>query len=168
VILLDSKGCARISYLYFRPVEGSTFPSNPTLFGRQTPIKLLKFEGGFVPEETLSTVLSENAASGLSYVTFVPALVFLLTGPYNQNLVVRFHAWQSVFLNLASLAACMGLYTLGVIPIINLVDVILIPLVLMIFFVLWITLMVGTLQGRRVKLPFLGDLAEDKAISRRR
>ncbi len=121
-----------------------------------------------MPEETLSTVLSENAASGLSYVTFVPALVFLLTGPYNQNLVVRFHAWQSVFLNLASLAACMGLYTLGVIPIINLLDVILIPLVLMIFFVLWITLMVGTLQGRRVKLPFLGDLAEDKAISRRR
>ena len=46
---------------------------------------------------------------------------------------------------------------------------ILIPLVLMIFFVLWITLMVGTLQGRRtIKLPFLGDLAEDKAISRRR
>jgi uncharacterized membrane protein len=121
-----------------------------------------------VPEETLSTVLSENAASGLSYVTFVPALVFLLTGPYNQNLVVRFHAWQSVFLNLASLAACMGLYTLGIIPIINLLDVILVPLVLMIFFVLWITLMVGTLQGRRVKLPFLGDLAEDKAICRRR
>jgi uncharacterized membrane protein len=122
----------------------------------------------FVPEETLAAGLSENAASGLSYVTFVPALVFLLTGPYNQNLVVRFNAWQSVFLNVASLAACLGLYALGIIPIINLLDVILIPLVLMIFFVLWITLMVGTLQGRRVKLPFLGDLAEDKAISRRR
>jgi uncharacterized membrane protein len=40
--------------------------------------------------------------------------------------------------------------------------------VLIIFFVLWITLMVGTLQGRRVKLPFLGELAEDKAISRQR
>jgi uncharacterized membrane protein len=136
-------------------------------FGRQTPIKLLKFEGGFVPEQTLAAGLSENAASGLSYVTFVPAVVFLLTGPYNQNLVVRFNAWQSVFLNVASLAACLGLYALGIIPIMNLLDVILIPLVLMIFFVLWITLMVGTLHGRRVKLPFLGDLAEDKAISRR-
>jgi uncharacterized membrane protein len=37
----------------------------------------------------------------------------------------------------------------------------------MVFFVVWIALMVGTLHGRRVKLPFLGDMAEDKAISRR-
>jgi len=120
-----------------------------------------------VPEETLAAGLSENAASGLSYVTFVPALVFLLTPPHNQSLVVRFHAWQSIFLNVVSLAACLALYTLGIIPIINLLDVIFIPLVLMICFVVWITLMVGTLHGRRVKLPFLGDLAEDKAISRR-
>jgi uncharacterized membrane protein len=151
----------------FDPPSGSIFLSKPTLFGRQTPIKLLKFEGGFVPEETLAAGLSENAASGLSYVTFVPALVFLLTGPYNQNLVVRFNAWQSVFLNAASFAACLGLYALGIIPIINLLDLILIPLVLMVFFVVWIALMVGTLHGRRVKLPFLGDMAEDKAISRR-
>jgi uncharacterized membrane protein len=149
------------------PPSGSSFPSNPNLFGRQTPIKLLKFEGGFVSEETLAAGLSENAASGLSYITFVPALVFLLAGPFNQNLVVRFNAWQSVFLNLASFAACLGLYALGIIPIINLLDLILIPLVLMVFFVVWIALMVGTLQGRRVKVPFLGDLAEDKAISRR-
>ena len=121
-----------------------------------------------MPEQTLSASLSENAASGLSYVTFVPALVFLLTGPYNQNLLIRFNAWQSVFLNAASFAACLGLYALGIIPIINLLDVILVPLVLMIFFVVWITLMIGTLQGRRVKLPFLGDLAEDKALTRRR
>jgi uncharacterized membrane protein len=164
---LTVKAARAFDIFTFDPPSGSIFLSNPTFFGRQTPIKLLKFEGGFVPEQTLAAGLSENAASGLSYVTFVPALVFLLTGPYNQNLVVRFNAWQSVFLNVASFAACLGLYALGIIPIINLLDLILIPLVLMVFFVVWIALMVGTLHGRRVKLPFLGDLAEDKAISRR-
>jgi uncharacterized membrane protein len=159
---------ARAFHIFtFDPPRGSISPAIQPFLAVKLQSKLLKFEGGFVPEETLATVLSDNAASGLSYVTFVPALVFLLTSPYNQNLVVRFHAWQSILLNVASLAACLGLYTLGIIPIINLLDVILVPLVLMICFVVWVTLMVGTLQGRRVKLPFLGDLAEDKAISQR-
>jgi uncharacterized membrane protein len=159
---------ARTFHIFtFDPSSGSISPAIQPFLAVKLRSKLLKFEGGSVPEETLATVLSDNAASGLSYVTFVPALVFLLTPPYNQNLLVRFHAWQSIFLNVASLAACLGLYTLGIIPIINLLDVILIPLVLMICFVVWIALMVGTLQGRRVKLPFLGDLAEDKAISQR-
>ena len=45
--------------------------------------------------------LSENAASGLAYLTFIPAIIFLVVAPYNQNSRVRFHSWQSIFLAIA-------------------------------------------------------------------
>ena len=40
--------------------------------------------------------LSDSAACGLAYFTFVPGLVFLLAAPYNQNREIRFHSWQSI------------------------------------------------------------------------
>ena len=41
-------------------------------------------------KQTVQTGLSDNAASGLAYVTFIPAIVFLVTAPYNQNQRIRF------------------------------------------------------------------------------
>jgi uncharacterized membrane protein len=158
---------AGFSIFTFEPVWGSNFSPGSQSFLAVKLQSSSAYKGGFVPEETLATGLSDHAASGLAYITFVPSVVFLFTAPYNRNLTVRFHAWQSIYLNAVALAACLALYALGMIPVINLLDVILIPVVGIIFFVLWITLMVGTLHGRRVKLPFLGDLAEDQAISRR-
>ena len=49
--------------------------------------------------------LSDNAAGGLAYVTFIPALIFLLVEPFNKNPYVRFHSWQSIFLIIAWIAA---------------------------------------------------------------
>jgi uncharacterized membrane protein len=122
-----------------------------------------KFKGGFVPEETLATGLSENAASGLAYITFIPAIVLLTTAPYSQNLTVRFHAWQSIFLNIVVIAVFLGLYVLGMIPIIYVLDVVLTPAMAIGFLVLWIALLINTFNGRRARLPYLADLAEQQA-----
>ena len=45
--------------------------------------------------------LSDNAASALAYVTFIPAIIFLVLAPYNQKPVIKFHAIQELGLTLA-------------------------------------------------------------------
>lgn len=107
--------------------------------------------------------LSDNAAGALAYVTFIPAIIFLGMAPYNRSSFVRFHAWQSIFLTIAAAIAWAVLMVIGFIPIFNLVDVVLGPLVWLGFFVLWIILLVKAISGARFKLPIIGDYAEKQA-----
>ena len=116
-----------------------------------------------MPEQTVQTGLSDNAASGLAYITFIPAIVFLVTAPYNQNQTVRFHSWQSIFLNVAWVAMWVVLAVIGMVPFLNLLDVILMPLAMLGFLVLWIILLINAFNGKRFKLPVIGDLAEKQA-----
>jgi uncharacterized membrane protein len=107
--------------------------------------------------------LSDNAAGGLAYVTFIPALIFLLVEPFNKNPYVRFHSWQSIFLIIAWIAADVVLIILGHIPFIGLINLILWPLVALGFLILWIIALINAFNGKRFKLPILGDLAEKQA-----
>ena len=116
-----------------------------------------------MPDQTVQSGLSENAASGLCYVTLIPAIVFLVVAPYNQNPVVRFHAWQSIFYSVACIVVWIALAIVGLIPFLNLVDLILMPLVGLGLLVLWIILLVNAFNGKRFKLPVIGDLAEKQA-----
>lgn len=110
-----------------------------------------------------ATGLSEDAASGLAYFTLVPAIVFLIVAPYNQSAKVRFHAWQSIFLAAAMLVIYAGLSIVGLIPLVNFIDIVLLPIVGIGFFVLWIITMLQAFQGRRFKIPVIGDYAEKQA-----
>jgi uncharacterized membrane protein len=49
--------------------------------------------------ESVQSGVSENTIAALSYVTLIPALVFLAIAPYNRSAYVRFHAWQSIVLS---------------------------------------------------------------------
>ena len=110
-----------------------------------------------MPEETAQTGLSDNAASGIAYLTFIPAIIFLVVAPYNQSANIRFHAWQSIFLS----AACVVVdIVLGFIPI---VGWIIIPLFGLLVLVVWILCLVKAFNGQRFKLPIIGDLAEKQA-----
>ena len=40
---------------------------------------------------------------GIAYLTFIPAIIFLIVAPYNKNSYVRFHSWQSIFLGVAAI-----------------------------------------------------------------
>jgi uncharacterized membrane protein len=106
--------------------------------------------------------LSDNAAGGLAYITFIPALIFLLE-PFNKKPYVRFHSWQSIFLTIAWIAVDVVLIILGHMPFIGLINLILFPLVALLFFILWIIVLINAFNGKRFKLPFLGDLAEKQA-----
>lgn len=114
-------------------------------------------------EQTVQTGLSDNAASGLAYVTFIPAIVFLVTAPYNQNKTIRFHSFQSIFLFVACVVIDVALGVLLSLPFLGFVSLVLWPLVGLAFLIVWILCVVKAFNGQRFKLPIIGDLAEKQA-----
>ena len=60
------------------------------------------------PNAAAASGLSDDAASGLAYLTFIPAIIFLVVAPYNTNPKIKFHAWQSIFLSLSYGVFFMG------------------------------------------------------------
>jgi uncharacterized membrane protein len=122
-------------------------------------------EGATVPEETPQTGLSDSATCGLAYITFIPAIIFLATAPYNKSANVRFHSWQSIFLTIAYIVVHIGFFVLDRIPFIGLM---MIPVRLLIglgFFILWLIVMIKAFNGQRFKIPVIGDFAEKQANS---
>ena len=109
--------------------------------------------------------LSDDAASGLAYLTFIPAIIFLVVAPYNTNPKVKFHAWQSIFLAALWVAIWIVLAIVGVIPGLNLLDLILFPLLGLGFFILWLICMIQAFQGKKFMIPVIGALAQKQAGS---
>ena len=114
-------------------------------------------------EQTVQTGLSDNAVSGLAYVTFIPAIVFLAMAPYNQNRTIRFHCWQSIFLFVANVAVDIALGVLLKIPFLGLMSLLLWPLVGLAFFIVWLLFVIKAFNSQQFKLPIIGDLAEKQA-----
>src|ERR1700733_12039722 len=81
--------------------------------------------------------LADNVAGMLAYITFIPAIIFLVTAPYNQSRFVRFHAFQCLFMYVAAIACWVGLAILSMvlafIPILGHI----------LAFLLWMALSVG-------------------------
>ena len=112
-----------------------------------------------MPEETVQTGLSDNAASGLAYL-FIPAIIFLLTAPYNQKASIRFHCWQSIFLAIAWVVAMVAQLILAFIPIIGWLLMLLIWLTL---FIVWLICIVKAFNGQRFNIPLIGDFSAKQA-----
>lgn len=106
--------------------------------------------------EKTASGMDENLAAALTYgLGWITGVLFLLTEPANR--FVRFHAWQSVIvfgtLSVAwfvsvSIVFVGWLFAFVIIP----------PLSLF----LWLLLMYKAYQGERYKLPYAGDLAEQR------
>ena len=116
-----------------------------------------------MPEETVQNGLSESAASGLAYLTFIPAIIFLVVAPYNQNSKIRFYAWQSIFLSIVWALVWIALMVIGVIPVLNFLDLVLTPVVAVGFLILWVIVLVNAFQGKQFKVPFIADFALKQA-----
>jgi len=112
-----------------------------------------------VPIAASAGGLPENTAAALCYVLgLITGIIFLVLAPYNQNKLIRFHAFQSIFLNVAvviiswaitlilpwSVWRLLGILDLGI-------------------FVLWVYMLVMTYQGKKILLPVIGDLAAKQA-----
>jgi uncharacterized membrane protein len=103
--------------------------------------------------------LSQNTASALCYlVGFVTGIIFLVLAPYNQNRTIRFHAFQSIFFNLAFIILSILLPAVG-----HLAGFALLSIVDLAAFILWIYLLFSVYNGKQVRLPIIGDLAEKQA-----
>jgi len=103
--------------------------------------------------------LADNVAGALCYIPII-GLIFLLVEPYSRNKLIRFHAFQSLFL-------------LGAMIVFNIVVVsvasflwgfwALWALIRLVFFAAWLYLVIKTFQGEKVVLPVIGPLAENQA-----
>lgn len=117
--------------------------------------------------EATQSGLSENSAAAISYITFVPAIVFLVTPPYNQSPTVRFHSWQSIFLNVAAVAFWIVFTMVRIVVQLTMY----IPFVFMLlslacwlaWFLIWLYCVINAVNGKHVSLPVIGALAAKQA-----
>jgi len=107
--------------------------------------------------------MADNVAGMLAYVTFIPAIIFLVTAPYNQSRFVRFHSYKSIFFCVAVFAVQVALSVLTVVPLLIFLTAPLHMLVFLGSLILWIVLLLKANQGQMFKLPVIGDLAEKQA-----
>jgi uncharacterized membrane protein len=129
----------------YQPPQPPSYQQPPSGYQQQPP--------GYQPQQ--SSGLSENVASGLSYVFgWLTGLIFYLI---DKRPEVRFHAMQSiVFAVVAMLVGWVRLLTDGFLAG-------LLWLVSLVFFFTWIFLMIQAFQGKHFKLPVIGDFAEQQA-----
>ncbi len=121
-------------------------------------------------EQRTSSGFSPNVAGALSYLLGIitGVLFFALE---KENRFVRFHAMQSILLSVAWVALFIVIdiveIVLGFIPYLSFIVVILSLLVTLVLglggLVLWIYLMLKAFQGDKVRLPYIGDMAEKYA-----
>ena len=110
-----------------------------------------------MPDETVQTGLSDNAASGLAYFTLIPAIIFLVVAPYNQKAEIRFHCWQSIILGIVCVVIDV------VLTLIPFVRWIVLPLFALLVLIVWILCIVKAFSGQRFKIPVIGDFADKQA-----
>jgi uncharacterized membrane protein len=112
------------------------------------------------PPAATGAIPNENVMGGLAYLTFIPAVIFLLIEPYKYNRFVRFHAWQEIWLSIARIVVWICLIWT---PFLGFGSFILRSFVGLIFFIAWLVAIVNAFQGKLFKLPLIGDLAESQA-----
>jgi uncharacterized membrane protein len=114
--------------------------------------------------------LQANTAAALAYLAgLITGILFLVIDPYKTDRFVRFHAFQSIFFNVAWIALwivwtmiglVLGAVTKGLFFILQVP----IDLALMVGgFALWVFLMYSAYQGKTTRLPVIGALAAKQA-----
>ncbi|HYK38313.1 hypothetical protein [Alloacidobacterium sp.] len=111
--------------------------------------------------------LSENAAAAISYVTIIPAIIFLVIEPYNRMRLVKFHAIQCIALHVAWIAVWIATViltiALHVIPFIGFLFSLIDFVIAVGFFIAWLLCILKASQGQYFKLPIIGDFAAKQA-----
>jgi len=110
--------------------------------------------------------LSSTAAAAISYLTFIPAVIFLVLDPYKRDPFIRFHAFQSIGLNVVGFALgiafaflFVAMHLVGMWMIIALIR----GLVDLLLFVAWLMAIIQAAQGKWFKLPIIGDFAMNQS-----
>ena len=114
--------------------------------------------------------LTANTAAALAYLAgIITGILFLVIDPYKRDGFVRFHAFQSIFFNIAWIVLWMAWMIVGLVlgaVTKGLFFILQVPidLVLMVGgFALWVFLMYSAYQGKMPRLPVIGALAAKQA-----
>ncbi len=111
--------------------------------------------------------LSETAAAAISYITIIPAIIFLVIEPYNRMRLVKFHAIQCIALHVAWIAVWMATMILSVvlhfIPLVGVLFFFLYMAIAIGFFIAWLLCILKASKGEFYKLPVIGDFAAKQA-----
>ena len=107
--------------------------------------------------------MTDNIAGMLAYVTFIPAIIFLVIEPYNRSRFVRFHSFQCIFVCLAAFVIHFALGVVDVIPLLIFLTVPLHGLVSVATLVVLVFLALKANQNQMYKFPVIGDIAEKQA-----
>ena len=114
--------------------------------------------------------MSSNVAGLLTYILgFITGIIFLVIEPYKNDRFVRFHAFQSIFFNVALIvfwiaytivASILGFVSLGILAVVMGLVGLLISLAILAY---WIFLMYKAYNNELYRIPFIGDLAAKQA-----
>jgi uncharacterized membrane protein len=121
------------------------------------------------PQIAPSVGMTDNLAGALCYlVGFITGILFLVLAPYNQNRTIRFHAFQSIFLNIAWvvlwIVITIVLIPFRYIPFLGIFISLVLESVLGLGgLILWLYLMFKTYNGEKVVLPIVGPMADKQA-----
>jgi uncharacterized membrane protein len=110
----------------------------------------------YIPPTAAGAGLSDAAASALAYVTFIPAVIFLVLAPYNEKPVIKFHAIQE--LGLTVIGICLHLIL--VIPILGWLVYVVGGIALL---VVWVICILKASQGNAFKIPVIGKFAAEQS-----
>jgi uncharacterized membrane protein len=116
-----------------------------------------------------SVGMTDNMAGALCYLFgFITGILFLVLAPYNQDRNIRFHAFQSIFLNIAWvilwIVVSIVLIPFRMIPFLGIFIAIVLNTVLGLGgLILWLYLMLKTYNGEKIVLPVVGPMAEKQA-----
>ncbi len=109
--------------------------------------------------------LSDNSIAAMAYITPAPAFFFLAIRRYNKRPYVRFHSWQSLLFHAFAFLCFYVLYL--VMPLARFLGPrALLGLWCVAFlaaFLLWLWCVVYALNGKRCKLPIIGNWADEQA-----
>ena len=114
--------------------------------------------------------MEPNMAGALAYVAgFITGIIFLLIDPFKGDRFVRFHAFQSIFFNVAWIGLWIAWMIVGLIlsaltkGLFFFVEMPINLLLMLGGFILWTFLVYSAYQKKTFKLPVIGALAAKQA-----
>lgn len=115
--------------------------------------------------------MADNVAGMLCYILgLITGIIFLVLEPYSKNRAIRFHAFQSIFLNVAVIVIeiVFGIVfgiILRIVGVFGLFLTVFWPIFGLGCLVLWLYLLFSTYQGKTIVIPLIGPLAQKQAQS---
>jgi len=128
---------------------------------------------GYPPAQpAASSGLTPTSAAAIAYLTFIPAILFLVIEPYNKTPLVRFHSFQSIGLAVVWFALWFVVFVVSMffafIPGFHLLFFFFPILhfgIFAVMFILWLVAILKASKGEFYKLPIIGDFAMKQAQS---